>query len=631
VKRSHLIVFLALVTLIVSFHMGLRFALIDQQVQLPSIYKRMDSSLFSRDFIFQTAGTFGPRYFVYALLVFLVKLFPVEWLSFVMVLLINFLMLWITYRVTEELFPRVKLAPLLSVVLVGSLGSSIIPIAPIITQEMDPRAMGMPLALLCLWAALRGKPMLSTVIGLIGSLIHPTLLINTMLIAYAGLGLSWLAGLFTRGRVGSQRLVSDFFWIAGSAALFAGVSYMLWMVRYDISGIDNKMLFEMLQFRTPRSYALLAFWGAKRFFLTGLFLIGVFWAWRWWYKDALKDKRDAFIPLGLLAGTVIMLSGGILFVEFIHSRIWLSFDASSGFFILRWIGLIFMARSAAFLIDRSEAEPLSVANAAVLMMGSGPALTAFGVLGHGMETLRRKLTRILNPSALAICLVIGFIFAALLMVGAGSLRDSVALLLSGLAALWFIVIPEKRFRAVVAAAAACALIIVVMAANGKIPGDRLYKTTSLFHQVIKPADAHNLPEDGNKFAAIDDVSLYARNHTAKNALFLTPPFGSHFRFMSLRSIVVDFKGMPATSKGMMEWRHRLEDCYGLSRQLGFSALDDMDRNYHAISRTTLREIRRKYGPDYAFLYADSPAEGLPVLHANKLYRLVDLKPLDEDL
>ena len=52
-KRSHVFVFLLAATLLATFHSGVRFAVTDQQVQLPSICRRLDPTLFGRDFVYQ--------------------------------------------------------------------------------------------------------------------------------------------------------------------------------------------------------------------------------------------------------------------------------------------------------------------------------------------------------------------------------------------------------------------------------------------------------------------------------------------------------------------------------------------------------------------------------------------------
>jgi hypothetical protein len=628
-KRSHVLVFLLTATLLATLHSGLRFAIIDQQVQLPGIYRRLDPTLFSRDFVCQGSPAFGPRSVVNAAVTALARLFPMEAVSLVGVLLINFLMLWVTYRVAEELFPETRLTPLIAVVLVGALGRSVIPLGNLIVQEMDPRAMGMPVAMFCLWLALRGRPVWCSIVALIGSLIHPLLLINTMFIALAGMGTSWIAGAVTKGRVGAEKPGRSFIFLAVGGAIFAVVSYLLWMVGYKIGGIDDKTLFDMLQFRTPRSYRLLAFWGIRSFILYGVFTLAAFWAWIWWYPQARGGKRAAFAALGLILGTGILLAGAVVFVEFIPSRTWLSLDASSGIFAARWMGLLLIARSIGVLVEASvSGQPGALGSAAILLAGTGPAMAFTAFWGHLVEWLRRRFAGSLVPSALHLGMLLAIALAVLMWIRSGSVFEAVALVLLAVPACWFAAVGERPLRVIVPLLASALLLVFVVALNGRLPVEKVSRYTSLFHQVITLKDARVLTEEGERLAAMADVAAHARRATAKDALFLTPPVGAFFRITALRSLVVDFKGMPANTEGMLEWRRRLENCYGGSSKLGYDAVDEMDRRYHAMTADRLASIRSLYGADYALLYADTPDMGLPVLYANSQYVLVDLKPLD---
>ena len=628
-KRSHVFVFLLTATLVATFHSGVRFAVTDQQAQLARIYQRLDPTLFSRDFMYQGSSAFGPRFVVNTALTTLARLFPMDALSFVGVLIINFLLLWITYRVAEELFPETRLAPLIAVVLVGALERSVIPLANLITQEMDPRAMAMPMAMFCLWLALRGKPVWCSIVALIGSLIHPILLINAMLIALAGMGTSWIAGALTQGRIGEDRPRRAFVFLAIGGGLFVAVSYLLWMVAFSMSAVNDKMLFDMLQFRGPRYYHMLAFWGIKPFVLFAVFTLAALWAWLWWYPQARGNKRAAFTALGLILGTGVLLAGAVVFVEFIPSRTWLSLDASSGIFAARWMGLLLIARSVSALIEASASgQPGALGGAVILLAGTGPAMAFTALWGHLVEWLRRRFATLLAPTALHLGMLVCVAFAVLLWIRSGSVFEAVALIALAVLACWFAGAKERPLRVAVPLLASALLLVVVFSLNGRFPSERVYRFTSLFHQVITLKDVRILPDEGDRLAAMADVASYARRATPKDALFLTPPVGSFFRITALRSVVVDFKSMPGRTDGMLEWRRRLNDCYGGTTKLGYEAVDEMDHGYHAITSERLTSIRSRYGADYAVLYADTPNLPLPVLYANSQYLLIDLKPLD---
>jgi hypothetical protein len=628
-KRSHVLAFIIAATLVATFHTGVRFAVIDQQAQLPVIYRQLDPTLFSRDFMYQANSAFGPRYFVNLLFAFLARLFPMEPLTLAGVLLINFLILWITYRVAAELFSASKLTPLLSVVLVGAMGNSLFPLAPLITAELDPRAMGMPLALLALWLALRNWPIWCSVVALIGSLIHPLLLMNTMAIALIGMGLRWIVGIVTRGRVGSEKPGRDFLFLAAGGALFGVVSYFLWMVGYDISGLDSKTLFELTQFRTPRSYLMWNFWGPKPFILFVVFTLGAVWSWLWWHHNSSDERREAFTVLGMIIGTGFMLAGAVIFVEFIPVRTWLSLDASSGIFVARWLGFLLIAHTASQLLELSVAgQPSAFGSSIILLCGTGPAMPLTMFWGHIVETVRRRWCARLSAVSQQMLMIIAMAAAISLWIASGSLKEIVGVVLLASLAIWFAVVPERRFRVVVPLAAAAVLTVLVFALNGRIHNDKVFRATSLFHQVFSLKDVRVMPGVGEQYAAMVDVGTFARRHTLKDALFLTPPLGSLFRISSRRSIAIDFKGMPGRPVKMLEWRQRLENCYGPWINMGYDAVNEMDRNYSSISREKLAELRKVYDVDYAVLYIDTLPAGMTVLYHNTFYALVDLKPLE---
>jgi hypothetical protein len=481
----------------------------------------------------------------------------------------------------------------------------------------------------CLWLALRGKPVWCSIVALIGSLIHPILLINAMLIALMGMGTSWIAGALTQGRIGEDRPRRAFVFLAIGGGLFVAVSYLLWMVAFSMSAVTDTTLFDMLQFRTPRSYHLLAFWGIRSFILYGVFTLAALWAWLWWYPQARGSKRAAFTALGLILGSGVLLAGAVVFVEFIPSRTWLSLDASSGIFAARWMGLLLIARSISVLVEASASgQPGAVGSAAILLAGTGPAMPFTALWGHLVEWLRRRFASSLAPLALHFGVLLSIVFAVLLWIRSGSVSETVALLMLAVLACWFAGVSERPLRVIVPLLASAFLLIVVFSLNGRVPSEKVYRFTSLFHQVITLDDVRVLPDEGEGLAAMADVAAYARRATPKDALFLTPPVGAFFRLTALRSVLVDFKGMPDHSEGMIEWRRRLENCYGGTSKIGYDAVDEMDRRYHAMTHERLAVIRSLYGPDYALLYADTPDVGLPVLYANSQYMLVDLKPLD---
>ena len=126
---------------------------------------------------------------------------------------------------------------------------------------------------------------------------------------------------------------------------------------------------------------------------------------------------------------------------------------------------------------------------------------------------------------------------------------------------------------------------------------------------------------------LDEIAFQAQRLTAKNALFLTPPAFARFRLLAGRAIVVDFKSFPFQDTAMLEWRTRLQDCYGTVEKIGFAAAREMDVNYRSIPMQRVLMLARKYGIDYAVLYRVTDCK-FPVLFENRLYKIVRISPKD---
>jgi len=441
-SRTHLLSFIFAAGILATLHMGLRFALVDQQAMLPGILHLSDPSLYSRDFGYSSGLTYGPRFYAFHMMGFLGGLLGHELATVVVVLLINGLVLYMTYRVAEQLFQGSRLAPIFAVVLVGVLGSAIIPLHPIITPEWDPRAMGMPFAFACLWAILRNRPMVAAIIAAVGSLIHPLLLINTAVIAFGGFGIGKLLDLTSAPRADRTRIFRDILWLIAAGLVFAIATYLTWILPYSVGAVSDNRLFEILRFRTPRSYELLKFWGIRGFIHLGIFIAGVAFAWTWWVRERVSEKHLANRVAGLIAMTLIMLAGAVIFVEFIPIRAWLMADASSGIYAARWLGLLLIARSAAVLIENTSAiREGAWSGAAMLVSGSGLALPALSLFGHLIEVLRRRLVRWMDATALVIVMISGLVVAGFLLAAFGSLQDSFGLVLLGAFALPFVIFP----------------------------------------------------------------------------------------------------------------------------------------------------------------------------------------------
>jgi hypothetical protein len=91
------------------------------------------------------------------------------------------------------------------------------------------------------------------------------------------------------------------------------------------------------------------------------------------------------------------------------------------------------------------------------------------------------------------------------------------------------------------------------------------------------------------------LCTFMREHTPKQALFLTPPDDDSLRFFGERAIVVDWKGNPALPAEVLAWYRRIEDVTG---RYGMTREDEL-RGYDQLDTRRLETLRERYGFDYA--------------------------------
>ena len=106
------------------------------------------------------------------------------------------------------------------------------------------------------------------------------------------------------------------------------------------------------------------------------------------------------------------------------------------------------------------------------------------------------------------------------------------------------------------------------------------------------------------------LALRFRDQSDKDALILTPPSLTKFRFYSQRSTVYTFYSFPYTDRGVQEWANRLEAILGtIKPPLSHRNLDLLYRNRSSVE---LVEAARKFGANYLLTRSDwhSDMEGI---------------------
>lgn len=628
--RREAIVFVLISSVIATFHYGLSYGIGDHGANLAQVMRLMDNSLFSNDIVTTQIDEYGVRFFIFNLFAILGKLISLEVLAFVGVLLINFFTLYITFRIAEDIFPDLRLAPVLAVVLVASINNNPIDDYGMITQYLVPRRVAMPLSFLCVWSAIKNKPVQVGVYALLASMCHPFLATNAAIVSFGGIFIAIIIGLFTKGEPESGSYKSEIIKLVIGGAIFVTGSWLLWIVFYDSSAIDNDILFRVLTFRDAPRFTPIAYYGIKAFAYFGMFILGSLYAWKWWHKNRTIYPDSAgdfhFRVLGIIISIVMLFAASLIFVEVYPVAFWLKLEGLDVVVLGHWLGLILLARSISAVIENYQTgRSDSIISAVIMLLGSGKAQPMLMLTGHICESVRKRFSSVIRKDRMILLSLMIMLLAGVIIIRYGEMRVSFSLLLFSSVAFWFIIIPKKRYRVLVPT-----LITILM-----IPGLLLARHTgflgsftSAFSSLVTFEDAHYMPKWGSNYQQIDEIATFARNNTHKNAILLSPPLEDRFRVISERALVIGYKTIITTPTGMPEWLERIRVCYGETNKDGLRALEDLDKNYREITLDQLLTIRKKYGADFAFIYSETPNIDLPVLFQNKKYRFVDLSPLD---
>lgn len=126
-----------------------------------------------------------------------------------------------------------------------------------------------------------------------------------------------------------------------------------------------------------------------------------------------------------------------------------------------------------------------------------------------------------------------------------------------------------------------------------------------------------------------ELCTWIAQHTARDAVVLVPPDPqfANFTWITERSTVANFKLLPQTKTGIIEWYHRLDDLSGHSvlqsaihqSTIGSWQLGEaINTAYSHLTTAQVEALLTKYRSNYFVTQADH-ALNLPVAHHNSIY------------
>lgn len=569
-------------------------------------------------YINNTVG-FGPRYYFVSLLAACSRLLPMPAVVLGLTWAANALVAAVTIVATRNLCAGHDLAGLLAGGLVLSVHSFDLGAAGFLHRTMFmPQLLILPLALLTLWAGIAGRPLIAAACAVPALFIHP--LVGGASAALV-LGAGFLAAAWSIFRCASNtrgKAVHSLLRYTLALAIVA-VSFQLAWGRMSRPVLSTAQFIDIYAaFRNPH-HCIPSQFPVLDYVQAGFFLMAALLSWFWWARTATTDSAVARRTLLVIGLVVLACVGGYLFVEVWPSRTWATAQTFRFLFVLKWLGFVLVANTAASLFQRADDRPAR-ARGILMIAGTGAAQPAVLFVAHLAEWVCRRGSRSLAtvsavwPTYVACVLALGL----LVVFGAGA--DGVRLLIAGVVCAWFLIVRPCWWRGAAPAAVLFAFVAVLALHH--------VRPLPVVWRYLNPLRLHVTPESiGGPVAAIARV---AQQHTPASAVLLTPPdfsFGD-FRLLAERAIVVDVRFYPFDDLQMLEWRRRLDDCYGPVHQHGQAAREEMIANYDRLTDAELARIAHQYGAQYAILYADTPT-ALPPLARTDAYQLVQVPPSAE--
>lgn len=580
------------------------YGLINHIEHIPPIRHMADTSLYASDWHVQESMLFGPRYYYYQLIAFFSELAPLPVVMLVLTILSNVVTLLISFLVARDLFED-DLAALMGCFLIGAVHSIDLGMATfLIWEHLVQASLAEPIAMLALWAGLRLRVTVATVLASISALAHPVVGLETGGLA---LGIVAVDALFRfrrkleepDRRSPLEQLLAA---LTGLVVLVL-IAYGVFLGKMEESIPDQAFFDILVFFRNPHHYVPSQMdsrdWVGFVLFLTTLLL-----AWRWWRKEKGHDRAVADRVALTIGFVLVLMLAGWLFVEVWPVRTIASMQLYRMIYVIKWIGLLLIGRSVAVWIHQGG---LGRWSALIALSGTGMAQPVTAFTAHLAEKIRQR-SQLFANFAVVLYVVISAALAVYLW-NVHDLREYFyLLLLLGLAA-WFVWFPAglgRRLIPLVLFAVILPLIVV-------------YRDAS---PVLQKAGVFTLEQAYDQY---DEVASYARERLPQDAVFVVPPGGGRFRVVSERAIVVDFKSFVFQDSSIAEWMERMTAVYGETDLSGFPAASALDRKYRTISDTRLDQIAEKYGAGYAVLYPET-ATSYPVIYEDHFFKLVRLSP-----
>jgi hypothetical protein len=603
------LLFVLLAGALATFVHGYHYGQVNQVEHIPRILRILDSTYLAGDFIIDSTSGYGVRYFYSMLAAGLGWLFSLPIAFLLMVLVQNTLLAAVTFYAARQLSSSGDVAAVLAAVLVLSVRSvEIGGLDFLFSTSPDPSQVALPLALFSLWLGLNGRPWISLGTAVPAALLHPVLGLQCGIVGLV-VCLLFEAVAQLRSRAGPHIRLRKVWQPAVSLLIFLVFFAAVWLLpRTGQTALSTSMFLGIYgQFRLPH-HVLPSFFRFRDYVALAAFLAAGSVSWCWHYRRT--TDQSLLVRIACILGiALVSWVAGYVFVEVVPTRVFASLQAFRSVAVVKWVGLMLLAGTIADLWRQPDEGRMLTGT--MLFLPTGFAQPHAVLWGHLAELIRRRFRASDATARTALLALTMLAAAAIVLFGGYRNQEFLALAALGAVGAVLLYVPCRvtRYGLAVLLTVMVMGLILLHKYRPMGPLDGLLRDTQPRFTLSELKG----PQSG--------VAEFARTRTPEDAVFIVPPMWDQFRILAERAVVVDFKDFPFDDRTMLEWRRRLADCYGETRQRGFAAASEMQRHYASIPEGRLLWLREKYGATYAVLFERTPCR-FPLLYVDDRYKLV---------
>lgn len=595
--------------LLSTFLKGYRFGAGDQIEQIPIILRQINSSYLINDFFTNATAGFGPRFY-YAKIISLISsnsLLPYNILGFT--LLTNISICLVTAFFTWWIF-RSKLAAIFAIIAVSTFDYDLVTTATRLQHGiLIPSAFALPFLLLSIWKAIQGNLLTSIFMVIIATFIHPSLGLGTAGIIIAGS----IAGLITQKEtLKFIKNSSKFLKTITALIFFILISSIVWLIpSMKMKKLPTDQFMKIFGYVRSPHHILPKTWNLSGYIDLIAFVIAFFGAWLWLKNRNSLSKKNA----NLLAIFVCLILLGCIATYFLADvflvRFWATIQPFRFLFLVKWLGIVLL--SGMISVMYSDSKNNGTGQAFVLLFSLlNPITTALSVLLIGWkEKIIQLIPRSKYLLSLELISILILIFLTRIKIVEIKLFNQFLITMFIL----YIFLPHIKLSRMLLIPVSLLLIILIF-----IQPVRIFpKSINSYLKSLKPIITLN-----DQTGEVAQLANFAKLHTDKQSIFLTPFYWGEFRLFAGRAIVVDFKALPFRDLQMQEWYDRVIQIYGDCIKHKNTAREKCyEKNYQNINDLKISLLKSQYGFSYAIFYKDMPTL-FPVLYTSDKFKVVKI-------